>query len=373
MRPRRLVLLGLLAAAATATVVFWSWIDAQGRAVVVLSSTSPTPVLSWAVRVVTDEPRVEEIVVAGLPTTLVRPGHGKRWHAVVLLAGLADGGRSNGDVQRLANGLARAGYLVLVPDLPGIADGEIVQATVRSAVNLALEAASRDDVRGGQVSLVGAWAGAAVGLLAAEDPLLAPRVSVVAGVAPWTAAPNLIRLATTGFSLEDGDLKAYQTAPQLSLEVGRSLVAALAPSAARTQLLALLHGVDTHDPDPLRVIRGLAVGNLPADAAAVVNLLANRDPAGFENLYAALPNDLHAKLERLSPLVGAAQLQARVELATARHDHFVPPSESRALERASPHVHVTLTGAVTNGLPHPSFGDAFAVNRFVVRALRAAD
>ena len=51
MRPLRLVLLALLAIVATATVVFWSWLDAQRRAVIVLSTTSPTPVVSWAVRV----------------------------------------------------------------------------------------------------------------------------------------------------------------------------------------------------------------------------------------------------------------------------------------------------------------------------------
>jgi hypothetical protein len=36
MRPRRLISLALLAIVASATVVFWSWIDAQRRAVVVL-------------------------------------------------------------------------------------------------------------------------------------------------------------------------------------------------------------------------------------------------------------------------------------------------------------------------------------------------
>lgn len=194
----------------------------------------------------------------------------------------------------------------------------------------------------------------------------------MAGVAPWTAVPNLIRLATTGFSLDGGALKVYQADPFLSLAVGRSLVAALRPSTARTQLLDLLHGVDRRDPDPLRAVRGLAVGNLPPDAAAVTRLLANRHPTVFDSLYAALPDYLHAEIERLSPLVGAAQLEAPVELATAGHDRFAPLTESRALQRASPHVHVTVSGAVKDGLPDPSFGDAFGANAFIVRTLRAA-
>jgi hypothetical protein len=47
----------LLAAFVTA-VVFRSWVGAQARAVVVLSTTIETPLLTWAVAVVTAEPRV---------------------------------------------------------------------------------------------------------------------------------------------------------------------------------------------------------------------------------------------------------------------------------------------------------------------------
>lgn len=368
MRPRRLILLGLLAVAAAATVVFWSWIDAQRRAVVVLSVTSPTPVLSWVVRVVTDEPRTEETTLAGLPATVVRPGHGSRWPAVVLLPPR----RADPGSLRLARGLARAGYVVLLPDLPGMADGQIDDATVKKTVDTGLDAVHRGDVRGGQIAFVGAWAGASVALLAAEDTLLAPRVSVVAGVAPWTAVPSMLRLATTGFVLDAGELTPYSVDPYVALAAARSLVAALAPSTDRSQLLQLLLGVGQNDPDPLRVVRGLALGSLTADAAAVVRLLANTHAPTFDSLYAALPDYVHAAIERLSPLVGAAQIQARVELATADHDRFVPPAESRALERTSPPVHLTVTGAVRNGLPDPSIGDAFGVDAFVVRALHAS-
>ncbi len=368
MRPTRLISLAVLAIVAAATVVFWSYIDAQRRAVIVLSTTSPKPVLSWAVRVVTAEPHSEDTSLAGVVTTIYYPGGGGSRHAVVLIPGVVPQGRLNPDVQRIARGLARAGLIAFVPDLPGMADGQIVPQTVRSAVDLAGEVLRRPDVKGGQVAFAGAWAGATVGLLAAEDPVLAPRISVVAGIAPWGAAPNLIRLATTGFALEQGSPSAYQASPTLGLTVGRSLVAALKPSASRQQLLELLGGVSPTEPDPLRVIRGLAVAGLDPDAAAVVSLLANRHPTVFDQLYASLPQYLKTDLEQLSPLVGAAQLRARVELATSSHDEISPPSESLALERASPQVHVTKTGSVAHGVP----GGGFASNAWLVRALRAA-
>src|SRR3954452_19465985 len=129
MRPMRLVLLGLLAIAAAATVVFWSWIDAERRAMIVLSTPSPTPVLSWALRVVTAEPHSEDTSLAGVVTTVYHPGGGGSRHAVVLVPGVVPQGRLNTDVQRIARGLARAGLIVFVPDLPGMADGQIVPQT----------------------------------------------------------------------------------------------------------------------------------------------------------------------------------------------------------------------------------------------------
>jgi pimeloyl-ACP methyl ester carboxylesterase len=116
-RPARLGLLALLAIVLTTIVVALPWIDAQRRAAIVLSTTSPKPVLSWLVRVATGEPHSEEATIAGVDTTIVSRD-GKR-PAVVLIPGVVDGGRENPDVQRLAPGLARAVFRVFVPDLTG--------------------------------------------------------------------------------------------------------------------------------------------------------------------------------------------------------------------------------------------------------------
>ena len=373
MRPVRLVLLGLLACALGATVAFWPWIDAQRRAAILLSGTSPTPVLSWVLRTATGSPKIEQTTLGGAPATLLQPAHGSSWHAVLLLPGTADQGRDNPRVMKLAKAIARAGYLVGVPDLPGMADGEIVPASVQATIDAAVGLSERGDASGGQVALVGAWSGASVALLAAEDQLLAPRVSVVAAVAPWAAMPDALRLATTGFVLDGGQLKAYSADPKLALVTAKSLAASLPASTDRSQLLQLLQGVSPTDPDPLKVVRGLALGGMTPAAAAVVSLLGNTHAPSFDGFYAALPESLHAEIEKLSPLVGASQLEGRVEIAVAGNDRYAPVTESQALERASPHVHVTVTGGVRNGLPAPGIGDAFSTDAWLVRVLKAAD
>lgn len=374
LRPRP-VALALLLAAVVAVIVYRPWIGAQARAFVVLSITLKTPFLAWAVRVATDEPRAEETVVAGVPTTVVRPGGGDRWPVLVFVNGATARGRHHPAVQRLARGLARAGYVVLVPDLPGLARGEISDRTVAATVAVARAAADRPDVRGGRVGLVGVSVGTTLALLAAEDPALAERVSVVAGIAPYTDLAKVVRLATTGLYREGGRLVRYRHSSFVALAVARSLVSGLPAGRDRRLLVARLRAVDDDAHDPLAGLRALSTAHLSPAARAVVELLANRDPRRFDKLYAALPVQLRAGIERLSPLSAARRLRAPVVLASAPHDKYFPLAESRALARAATGVELTVTPTLAHAVPKPSFGDLaglFRFDGFVVRALHAS-
>src|SRR5947208_4944626 len=131
-----LVIVGLVAA-----LVLRSWVAAQARAVIVLSRTSNTPVVGWLVGVETDEPRTEDMMIAGQPATLVRPGAGRSWRAVVFVNGVTRLGRHHPDVERLARALARAGYLVAVPDPPGLRQGTLTLRTLAATTPHALERA----------------------------------------------------------------------------------------------------------------------------------------------------------------------------------------------------------------------------------------
>ena len=78
---------------------------------------------------------------------------------------------------------------------------------------------------------------------------------------------------------------------------------------------------------------------------------------------------------RLSPLSHARRLDMPVYLASAPHDKYFPPAESRALIRDAPDVHVTVTRTLAHAVPHLSGGDVadlFRFASFTVRALHAA-
>jgi pimeloyl-ACP methyl ester carboxylesterase len=364
----------MLVAIATG-VVYRSWVAAQARAVAVLAITTDPPVLGWTIRVVTAEPDVSDAVVAGVPSTLARPDGDGPWPAVVFVNGATRRGRNHPTVQRLARGLARVGYLAVVPDLPGLRAGEITTRTAQAAVSVARETAARPDARDDRVALYGVSVGTTLALLAAEDPSLADRVSVVAGLAPYSDIVNTIRLAATGSYRSGGRLHPYRDEPFLDLVVARSLAAGLPASRHRTLLLTRLRELSDDTPSPLNALRARWTRRLRGDARAVVRLLVNRDPRRFERLYAALSPSARARLEALSPLKRAGRLRAPVELATAPEDKYFPPAESHALARVTPRARVTVTESLEHAIPEPSLddlGDLLRLEGFLVRALREA-
>jgi pimeloyl-ACP methyl ester carboxylesterase len=367
--------LALLLAALVAGVVYRSALAFQARALTVLLTVTEAPVLSWSVEVLTEEPTVTDTVIAGAPTTLVRPGGSGPWPAVVFVNGATRRGRHHPDVQGLARGLGRAGYLALVPDLPGLRTGEISTDTIARTLAVVRATAVRPETEGGRVALFGVSVGATLALLAAEDPSLSHRVSVVAGIAPYTDIVEVIRLATTGFHRRGRAFFGYETESFVSLVVARSLAAALPPGRDRARLLGRLRAVDDLAPAPLAVLRGRWTRTLGDDARMVVALLRNRDPRRFDRLYARLPSRFRARMRGLSPLAAAQRLRAPVEIASAPHDKYFPLAESRALDRRAPDVRITVTSTLEHAIPEPSPGDVADLLRFdafIVRALRGA-
>jgi pimeloyl-ACP methyl ester carboxylesterase len=373
LRPWHLFALALVVVVAVLVVAGWSWIDAQARAVVVVPSVLETPVLTPAAEAVTEEPVVEDTVFAGRPALVAKPEGEGPWPALLFVNGTIREGRNYQPVQNLARGLARAGYLVVVPDLPGLTTDEITEETVSSTVEMARAVADRPDAESGRVGLIGVSTGATLALLVAEDEEVRDRVSVVAGVAPYTDIQTVLNIATTGHYRDGEEYVPYEADPFLSYVIAKSMLAALSPGEDRDALRAELEEIDRLDPDPLAGLRARPTGDLSLEARSVVELLANEDPERFDELYEALPSEIRERMERLSPLAGDERITAPVELASGPEDKYFPVSESFALGSIAADHRVTVTEAIDHS--EFSFSDVPAFARFdgfVVRSLREA-
>jgi len=352
---------------------FRPWASAQVRALVVVSTLARTPGIRGPLRGVRAPPL--EVELGGVPVSIYGSGRDAPRPALVFLNGVTARGRHHPEVRRLATALARVGFLVAVPDPPGLASGRIDGDTVTSVVTVVREVADRPEARAERVGLVGVSIGATLALVAAEDTHLAARVTVVAGIAPYTDFVNAVRLATTAHAFEAGRLVPLQPPGFLGLVIARSLVAALPASARRDALLAELELLPDSAPDPLGRFR--SAGCEPEDLRALVALLGNRDPRRFDELYEALPIELRRGIARLSPLAGAAALRAPVELVVGPNDKYLPAAEIRALVAAATGTRVRVT--VTSALRHADTrltcanpADLLRFDGWVVRTIAAA-
>jgi len=340
------------------------WLDAQARALVVLTALPDSNLPAKLVGRVTPRPRVADEPMGGVPATLFRPGRGRSWPGLVFVNGVTAEGRRHPRVLRLAEGLARAGFLVCVPDPAGLARGPIDERTVKATTAAIGAVADRSDVRGGRVGLIGVSLGASLALLAAEDEGLVDRVGIVAGIAPFADFVNVLRLATTG----------REPPTFLALVSARSLVATLPASAERDVLLGRLEELPPHTADAFAPLRA---DHADDGVRAVAELLLNRDARRFDALYAALSAQTRTRIAALSPIPRAGRLRAKVELAVGPSDAYLPLAELTAISRAATRtdVRLTVTSALGHAVPslRPSGVAGLArLDGWLVRSLRAA-
>src|SRR5919201_4416625 len=177
----------LVVALVAAALVVRPWLGAQGRALVVVGTTVHAPGFTWLVKRVTDAPRLTEEIIGGVTATVVRPK--TRAPVIVLFTGAAERGRRDPNVRALAEGFARSGYVVVLPDLPGLTRGELTLRTVRAAETVATESKA--------VAFFGLSTGGAVAMLVAERRSMRDLVRLVAAMGAFTDIRAVLRLATT--------------------------------------------------------------------------------------------------------------------------------------------------------------------------------
>jgi acetyl esterase/lipase len=348
---------------------------AARRMLIVLSAVLDIPVLGPTMKVFTREPRRESVEIAGTPAEFVTPARKGPSPAWVFVTGAHPLRRAEPIVHKVADGLGRAGYAVVVPDLPGLGEGEITPHTIDATARVVDWTASRPEVADGRIALCGASVGASLALLVAERVELAESISVVASVCPFADLEKLVCLATTRSYGLDGLTGEYDTAILLRRVVARSLLMTLPESVERTDLLDRVGDILLDEQDPIAPLREVDAESLGPDARSMIRLLTNEDPRRFGALYAELPANARRLVESLSPLPAASQVRARVELAVPPLDPYFPPGETRALAAALPGARLTVSGTLDHTRPMMSraqIGDFSRFCGFVLRSLADA-
>jgi hypothetical protein len=249
--------------------------------------------------------------------------------AVVLLPGAAPRGKDDPRAVRLALALARAGRVVLVPDLSLARrrfDFEDLERVVRSVLVL-----SRHPLVRGPVSLLGISYGGSFALVAAADPRLDGRLAQVAVFGAYWDLVGVIQAVTTGVTVVGGREIPWEGHP-MARDILAEQAVALAPPAFREELRSALAGDGSPE-------------SLDPAARALYDLLTNRDAARTGGLAARLGPGAREVLTRFSPSSVAGGIDAPVIGLHARGDPAVPFAESIHLARGLPEARILAVGS----------------------------
>jgi len=230
---------------------------------------------------------------------------------LVLVHGIAPGGKDDPRLREAAALLARAGWAVAVPTVAGLASLRL-RPEDAGAVVTTIRALGAEGYR--PVAVLGISLGASPALLAAADGEVGSSVSAVLALGGYASALELLRYTLTG---------AYA-----------------------------FEGVRGRHPIDEAAIARFARANTELVDGAGQRLLDNRDPAAVDRLAAELPPQTRRLLDALSPELAIGRLRAPLYLVHGRDDPAVPFTESLRLDRAARAAgrrpSTTIVGAVSH-------------------------
>ena len=253
---------------------------------------------------------------------------------MLLVFGVNNLGRNHPAIERVADGLARTGVAVLVPDSRTLLEGRLEVDEIDGVVHAFRMLAQRPEVDRERIGIVGFSVGGSLALLASRDPRINGDVRWVNAFGAFADARSyLASVAAHAYVDPDGASVAWTPTP-LAREVYLRFVLDQVDDdgdrrrlddAARAPILA---------GEPPEVDRSV-VDSLETDAArSAYDLLAARTLADAERAIDTLPRGAQAFMHELSPLQHVEGLLASVHLMHETEDHHVPFVESRRLASA---------------------------------------
>jgi pimeloyl-ACP methyl ester carboxylesterase len=279
---------------------------------------------------------------------------------MVLVPGASPGGKDEKLLIAFAGILANAGYVVLVPDLPGLRDQQVNPSHAGDIADAAHYLSSRLGGRKVAVAAISYAVGPAV--IAATMPEGATSIAFILGIGGYYDATATTTYITTG-NIRDADGTWQVRTPNAYgkwVFVWSNLGRIASPNDRA--LLDTLVRRKFDDPDA--AVDDLVVA-LGPEGRAVWALLANTDPERVPDLIGMLPPRIREALDGLDlARRDLSGVQAELLLVHGADDPILPPEGSIALADAVPHSRLYLIDALTHvELSLRSLDDAWALYR----------
>ncbi len=259
-----------------------------------------------------------------------RPADDKRHPALLMGHGMLPIGKNDPRVKNICTTLARAGYVVMVPQLEGQIRDLLTQEDVDTLVASFQYLNNQPFVKRESMGMGGFCISASLALSAAEDPSISDSVAVVSVWGGYYHIRDLVHDVVTETNTYNGRVTPWKPAPNVRPVIEHNLVNSLAHSRDRELLKEYLKERDQGD-------KGLAEElkeELSPEGQAVYDLLMNQDPQGTSKLWKVLNPQALENFSRVSPGTHIDRVKAKVLLIHGRGDGTVPSVESYKIANA---------------------------------------
>lgn len=258
---------------------------------------------------------------------------------LVLVPGFTPQGKDDPRVVDLAMSLARARFLVLVPDLKGSREMRVRIEDSRDIADAASYLAKTAALPRRDIGVVAISYAVALAVLATMRPQGKRSIGFVVGIGGYYDVATVVTFITTGRYREAGAWRTARPLPAAKWIFLASNVDALADPRDR-KALAAIAARRIRDPDAS--IGDLAT-TLGPEARSLLDLLTNTDPDRVEALIAKLPAPVRRHMESLSLRnYDLSDLAGRLILIHGRADPMIPYTQSVALAAAVPGTQLFL-------------------------------
>jgi dienelactone hydrolase len=310
------------------------WANRYTRVALTTASMMPDLFVDLPVsplKLTTSEPIKEEVTFyygsEKVKADLYRPGDDERHGAVVVVIGAAPRARTDPRAVRLATSAARAGIVVMIPDLKHLLRDEMVPEEIEALVSAFRYLREQGFVDGERVGYLGFSVGAGMALVAASDPRISDDVAFFGSFGGYYDLGDVIAAVTSETITHNGQREDWNPDGKTVQVLRRSLIYHVDDAGDRD----ILTRIFLEDDESARK----ELGELSPRSLLIFELLDNRDPDRAQELLAELwPEDV-AILRRLSPSASIDGLHTELFIVHDRQDKFIPYVESRRLAEAA--------------------------------------
>lgn len=271
-----------------------------------------------------------------IPFDLYRPDTDAPSAAILFTHGLAHRGKQDPRVQEQSRRLARAGFVIMAPDLQqmktyrlGFRDVEAVAACLDYLRPLAAVDSTR-------VGVIAPSFGAGPVLIAISRPRVRDQVRFGLIFGGYYDLRRTLLYTLTGAYDAEGHSGRIDPSPNRHnrWKFLRGNLHLIPPSPSRQTYSRFL--MAKQDDPALDIAPALSRFSEPEQRLLL--FMDNEDPARFDSMYAALPTSVHAWIDTLSLHHYAADIKARLLIAHSRADAKVAFTESLTLGRSLPNA-----------------------------------